>query len=731
MNRKLLLIVLTLFSTITFAQNISFTFVNARNTNDGTDDFYEADIYIASDTDFKLGSGQVYFTYNTAAFGSNIHTSGNFQYLQPSGSILGEVYGFPAYKDFIVNDNTTSRVSTSFQQGVSSGTITANNVTTTPKHLFSIKIKYTDINETPNVAFETGAVYLDQFFTACGPTTFGFPDCTNHPGVQLTGDSFDSTGAVVVAGVSWLGTVDSNWTVTGNWGGGALPTTTDNVVIPNVATTPVIGSSVQINDLTVASLSSFEINENGGVQVDGNLDNNGTFTMTSTAANSASLIVKGTATGQVSYERGGLVANKWSIVTAPVSGQSVKDFVENASNNIRVNTTVTPNRYAVGYYDDSRTAGNKWVYYTVDDLASNSITFEQGRSYAISRASNGAVTFTGTVATIDVNHTVTASQWNAVGNPYTAFLPINENSGTNFINDNLASFDPTYVGAYVWDNTQNKYVAKTLASGESSLAPGQGFFVKTTSGISALSFKQAQRKVQPAIGGAFSRTASVPSIELSIASKSIKVNTSISYRSNATKGLDAGYDVGNFDGASLDIYTRLLDGSSEKNFTYQSLPTETNETVIIPVGVKAAAGTSIIISTTGTSLPEGAEVYLEDRLLEKHIDLTKESYQVTLSQSENGIGRFYLHSKVEVIIPEVTSEDIKLYTANQTLFVEGIQGERFEVTLYNTLGSLVYQGEFTGSGKNSIVLPKVETGVYVVNVKSTIGVANKKVILKK
>ena len=124
-------------------------------------------------------------------------------------------------------------------------------------------------------------------------------------------------------------------------------------------------------------------------------------------------------------------------------------------------------------------------------------------------------------------------------------------------------------------------------------------------------------------------------------------------------------------------------------------------------------------------------MYLEDRLLEKHIDLSKESYQLTLSQSENGIGRFYLHSKVEVVIPEVTSEDIKLYTANQRLFVEGIQGERFEVALYNILGSLVYQGEFTGTGKNSIVLPKVETGVYVVNVQSAIGVVNKKIVLKK
>ena len=192
---KKLLFLLLLVSTFTFSQSISFTFENARNTNDGTDDFYEADIYIASDSDFKLGSGQIYFTYNTDAFGQNIHANGNFEYLQPSGSILAEVYGFPAYKDFIVNDNTTSRVSTAFQQGVSSGTITANNVTSTAKHLFSIKIKYADVSKDPTVAFETGSVFLDQFFTACGPASFGFPDCTNNPGVQILGDTFDSSGA--------------------------------------------------------------------------------------------------------------------------------------------------------------------------------------------------------------------------------------------------------------------------------------------------------------------------------------------------------------------------------------------------------------------------------------------------------------------------------------------------------------------------------------------------------
>ena len=149
--RNLLFIFLVACTSQLFSQNISFSFVNARNTNDGTDDFYEADIYIASDTDFIVGSGQIYFNYNTEAFGENVHASSNFEMSQPDGSILAT--GFfggtvKAYQSFIVNDNTTSRVSTSFQQLASSGTIGMPVVNSTPQHLYSIKIKYTDVSKT-------------------------------------------------------------------------------------------------------------------------------------------------------------------------------------------------------------------------------------------------------------------------------------------------------------------------------------------------------------------------------------------------------------------------------------------------------------------------------------------------------------------------------------------------------------------------------------------------------
>lgn len=176
------------------------TFANAQITNDGSDNFYEADILIASTEDFYVGSGQVYFDYNTVAFGENISSNNAIEYSQPTGSILGFSFGMfsPAYKDFIQNDNIASRVSLSFQQNVAeSGLATAPEIqiTSTPKVLFHIKIKYIDAGENANVCFYNDTVFQDQFFTACGGITTA--DCTGSPGEQITDDTYDCSEAEV------------------------------------------------------------------------------------------------------------------------------------------------------------------------------------------------------------------------------------------------------------------------------------------------------------------------------------------------------------------------------------------------------------------------------------------------------------------------------------------------------------------------------------------------------
>ena len=80
----------------------------------------------------------------------------------------------------------------------------------TSKNLFHLKIEYVDVNEAPMIHFETGAIYTGQTFTACGPTSAGFPDCTGFPGTQLVNDTFDSSGSALGATQTWYEDSDSD-----------------------------------------------------------------------------------------------------------------------------------------------------------------------------------------------------------------------------------------------------------------------------------------------------------------------------------------------------------------------------------------------------------------------------------------------------------------------------------------------------------------------------------------
>ena len=88
MKSTITFLTLCFFALITQAQNIEFTFANAEITNDGTDDYYEVDILVATVdnlADFKMGVGLLYINYNNAAFGENIKNNGHVIFSYPDG----------------------------------------------------------------------------------------------------------------------------------------------------------------------------------------------------------------------------------------------------------------------------------------------------------------------------------------------------------------------------------------------------------------------------------------------------------------------------------------------------------------------------------------------------------------------------------------------------------------------------------------------------------------------
>lgn len=131
-------ILLIIISFSANAQNVRAYLDNGNITFDGTDYFYEADVFIQTIdglTETLIGSGQLYFNYNTEAFGENINNSGGFTATAPYNSgeyFLGQVSGFTNYYTFVVNNNTSSRISWAFLQGLSSGAMTEK-VTSTPR----------------------------------------------------------------------------------------------------------------------------------------------------------------------------------------------------------------------------------------------------------------------------------------------------------------------------------------------------------------------------------------------------------------------------------------------------------------------------------------------------------------------------------------------------------------------------------------------------------------------
>ena len=486
-----------------------------------------------------------------------------------------------------------------------------------------------------------------------------------------------------------------------------------------------ISDDAAINNFGIATGATLTLAATKGLTVNGNLTNNGTLT----ANPGSSLIVSGTSTGNVTYSRT-LTFNAdnlkgWHLVSSPVVGETYDDSW------ITTNSIApgTGNNRGIATYNNTVASGN-WSYFQ----AGGDTTFNSGAGYSVKRGTSaGTVSFTGTLLTESITDkaiTNSTQPYNLLGNPYPSYM----NSAT-FLTDNSAFLSSETI--WVWDSSANSgtgaYVTKTTIDGY-QIAPGQGFFV-SANGNNNVTFNESNQSHQGT--DTFSKSENTrPEIKLFINDGTQEMYTKIYYIESTTPGFDNGYDGETFNGLpnSFEVFTHLISDNQGRNFATQSLPNTNYDDMVIPVGVKTAANKEVTFTVDAKNLPGGINIYLEDRQENTFTRLDEENsnFKITFTEAVNNTGRFYLHtSSRSLSTADVFFDSVSIYkTDNSTLRITGLQNQDVSISLFNILGKKVMVTTFKANGLKDITLPKLATGIYVVQLTTENGNLNKKVIIE-
>ncbi len=415
--------------------------------------------------------------------------------------------------------------------------------------------------------------------------------------------------------------------------------------------------------------------------------------------------------------------NNWHLISSPVGSEQYDDaWVTEYGID-----SGTGNNRGISTYDNGTPDGSTgpWRYYQAGAAAT---TFGDGIGYALKAAdvTGDIYEFTGNYQAGDISPAITqdVNNYNLVGNPYNAYIDLDD-----FITANTAKFPASAQTIYVWDSANSTYTG--LTSGY--LQPGQGFFVNSDIASGAVDFTNAMKGHDDT---ATFYKSSETSIKLAITDGDSTKRTVVNYLEGKTIGLDPRFDIALFTGVASDlsVYTHLLENNEGIAFERQSLPNSDYESMVIPVGVKAAVNKEITFSAEAMNLPTGIKVFLEDRADNTftRLDEANAMYKVTLTEALNGVGRFYVHTTQSALyIDNVALTGVSIFKTNAaTLRVTGLRQGKASISLFNILGKQVMSTSFEANDNTDISLPKLAKGIYFAQVQTATGELSKKIILE-
>jgi hypothetical protein len=498
-------------------------------------------------------------------------------------------------------------------------------------------------------------------------------------------------------------------------------------------------------NITVASGKSFTIEKTGAVTMSGNFSNAGTFTLNSDSNEFSSIIIGGSVSGNISYNRyvNSVGTNEWDLIGSPVDGLSISAF---ASANVSTLATNGATK-AIGYYNN---ADNTWTNYTTSTIGGAG-NFPLGKGFQMGTIANGTgiLSFTGSPAATlqtraiinnDAANSGAGTRWNLVANPFPSYIQGNTNadSSNNFLTINSDKLHDSYEAIYGYDADGTGYTIYNNSSDTLLLAPGQAFMVASDNTSSDnISFTTQMRTV---VGGDDLILGRIMQdsyeLILSINEGDTEIDqTKFYFKEGLTLGLDPGYDAGHFNQQAA-LTTRLVEEDEGVGFAINAMGLESINDVVIPLVVNRESGNGFKISIHTNDIYEGTNVYLEDNQQGTMTLLNEQDFELTPQDNLSGAGRFFVHltSTSLSIEDDIETHLLNVYKSdiNNFITIEGTanQSNQINLRLYNILGKEVVSKTLENNiNTQTISTQGLATGIYVIKLKSGNTVLTKKLII--
>ncbi|MBV5314545.1 MAG: T9SS type A sorting domain-containing protein, partial [Prolixibacteraceae bacterium] len=667
-------------------EELSYRFANPRIHKVGGLDHFEFDVQVkASEAGTSFWAGNVNLDFNTSTLSADVTN-----WVVTSGlSFTGKYTTELTINGSVLNlDIKTPANATDFTA-----------ITTAYQTMATLSGKITSSTGVTGIDFNEVNMNGKQFYKLA--TDPGYAAYKNQNAYDVADFVDTYVGRVYAVKYGWTQIVGLNWNAAVNtsvWEGDAL--------------VPVANAS----NLRIHKPGTLTLPSDAELTVSGNTDIkpvNGLI-LESDAAGTGSLIT-GTATGTATVQRY-MTTDAWHIVSSPVSGQSISGFLS-------ANATIAVSqddsfRGMMDYNPDL----NEWNAYFTNATGGNLAT---GKGYSLRTSANSAVSFSGNIHAGNLSPTSLISEkWNCIGNPYTSALEIN-GSSSSFLTENVSHFDPSYGAIYVWDQPDEsngqygKYTVISNASPGFEVQQGQAYLVKMKTGSTSVDFNPGMQIHNSAL--ALKSAKSVwPIIKLQASVNSQKSSTVITFGNGMTKGLDPTFDAGLLKGGSdLIVYTKLVEDNGIP-FAIQALPMNDLSSMVIPVGLDFKTGGEVVFSSEQMSLPSDCKVILEDKELKTFTDLSMTVYKTKVAAKSVLTERFVLHVsslKTGLDVNDQNDELSAYAVRNVEMRVVGEVSNRAVASVYDIQGRLVVTERLSAGSMNTVKLPSVKTGIYLLFVK--------------